>query len=117
MKKSIEKLVKSITESTSITDIYDNQICNTLSPVIDFFIFPEYLIFNATTYSSKIVSLLIFLAIIVVFGLLFEFILKKAFKQGTLLELTIKIFGKIMTIAILFYGIKIVIYLIRLKKY
>ncbi|GLV67220.1 hypothetical protein Bmyc01_58890 [Bacillus mycoides] len=36
MKKSIEKLVKSITESTSITDICDNQICNTLSPVIDF---------------------------------------------------------------------------------
>ncbi|WP_025151106.1 hypothetical protein [Bacillus sp. H1a] len=116
MKKIIEKFLKSITESTSLTDLCNNQVCNTISPVVDFIVFPEYLIFNATTYSNKIISLLIFVAIFIVLGLLFEFILKKVFKQSRLLELTIKIFGKIMTTAILFYGIKIVLYLIKLKK-
>ncbi|WP_416809100.1 hypothetical protein [Bacillus thuringiensis] len=117
MKKTIEKIIKSIIDSTSITDLCNNQLCNTLSPIIDFFIFPEYLIFKATTYSSKIIFLLLFLAIVFIFGISFEFILKKIFKQSTLLEITIKVFEKIIITAMLFYFFKAIIYLIKLKKH
>lgn len=41
MKKTVEKILKDIIDSTSITEMCDRSVCHWLQPVVDTIVFPE----------------------------------------------------------------------------
>lgn len=53
MKKTLKKIVEATTDSNSITDLCSNEACDAISPVVDFFLFPETFLFGAVTYGKK----------------------------------------------------------------
>ncbi len=72
MKKTIEKILKDIIDATSITDICDKSVCHWSQPVVDTIVFPEYYLFSSTHVKENIISLLIVLGVLLLFGLIVE---------------------------------------------
>lgn len=69
MKKTIEKILKDIIDATSLTDMCDKSVCHWLQPVVDTIVFPEYYLFSSTHVKESIISLLIVLGVLLIFGL------------------------------------------------
>lgn len=81
MKKTFEKILKEIIESTSLTDMCDKSVCHWVQPVVDTIMFPEYYLFSSTHLKENIISLLIVLGVLLIFGLIVEEMMKRIFKK------------------------------------
>ncbi len=53
MKKTVEKILKDIIDTTSITDMCDKSVCHWIQPVVDTIVFPEYYLFSSTHLKRK----------------------------------------------------------------
>lgn len=102
MKKTVEKILKDIIDSTSITDMCDRSVCHWLQPVVDTIVFPEYYVFSSTHLKENIISLLIVFGVLLIFGLIVEEMMKRIFKKNEEKYMWIhKVFEKVM-VAFLF---------------
>ena len=81
MKKTVEKILKDIIDSTSITEMCDRSVCHWLQPVVDTIVFPEYYVFSSTHLKENIISLLIVFGVLLIFGLIVEEMMKRIFKR------------------------------------
>ncbi|PGO73886.1 hypothetical protein [Bacillus cereus] len=118
MKKTVEKILKDIIHSTSITDMCDKSVWHWLQPVVDAIVFPEYYLFSSTHLKENIISLLIVFGVLLIFGLIVEEMMKRIFKKNEEKYMWIhKVFEKVMVAFLLFYGIKTIIYFIALKHH
>ena len=82
MKKTVEKILKDIIDSTSITEMCDRSVCHWLQPVVDTIVFPEYYVFSSTHLKENIISLLIVFGVLLIFGLIVEEMMKRIFKKN-----------------------------------
>ncbi|OUA52278.1 hypothetical protein [Bacillus thuringiensis] len=118
MKKTVEKILKDIIDSTSITDMCDKSVCHWLQSVVDTIVFPGYYVFSSTHLKENIISLLIVFGVLLIFGLIVEEMMKRIFKKNEEKYMWIhKVFEKVMVAFLLFYGIKTIIYFIALKHH
>ncbi|MBJ7957865.1 hypothetical protein QRE62_09575 [Bacillus mycoides] len=118
MKKTFEKILKDIIDATSITDMCDKSFCNWIQPVVDTIVFPEYYLFSSTHLKENIISLLIVLGILIIFGLILEAMMKRIFRKNEEKYVWVhKVFAKVMGAFLLFYGMKTIIYFIALKHH
>ncbi|PGT05626.1 hypothetical protein COD09_04730 [Bacillus cereus] len=110
--------MKDIIEATSITDMCDKSFCHWLQPVVDTIVFPEYYLFSSTHLKENIISLLIVLGVLLIFGLIVEEMMKRIFRRnGEKYVWVHKVFVKVMGAFLLFYGMKTIIYFIALKHH
>lgn len=118
MKKTFEKILKDIIESTSLTDMCDKSVCHWLQPVVDTIVFLEYYLFSSTHLKENIISLLIVLGILIIFGLIVEAMMKRIFRKNEEKYAWVhKVFEKVMGAFLLFYGMKTIIYFIAMKHH
>ncbi|MDG2739028.1 hypothetical protein P7M79_28080, partial [Vibrio parahaemolyticus] len=82
MKKTIEKILKDIIDATSVTDMCDRNVCHWLQPVVDTIVFPEYYLFSSNHLKENIISLLIVLGVLLIFGLIVEEMMKRIFRKN-----------------------------------
>ncbi len=121
MKKFIGKILKEMTNSTSITDICSREVCQFISPVMDPIVFPEFYLFSSTSHKESAIFLLILVGIIIVVGLVLEEIVKRILLKydsrdsGNRVILK-KMFEYIVTAFIFFYFFKAVIYFVMLNR-
>ncbi|KEK24878.1 hypothetical protein [Bacillus gaemokensis] len=119
--KLIEKILKEIVDSTSITDICNGGFCEFVSPVVDPIIFPEFHLFTSSSYKESIIFLLVLVGIFILSGFILEEILKRVFQRYCKNEenrvVFNKIFEKVMIVCISFYCIKAIIYFIIMKRH
>ncbi|MDA1678168.1 MULTISPECIES: hypothetical protein [unclassified Bacillus cereus group] len=118
MKKTIEKILKDIIDATSLTDMCDKSVCHWVQPVVDTIVFPEYYLFSSTHVKENIISLLIVLGVLLIFGLIVEEMMKRIFRRNEEKYMWVhKIFEKVMVAFLLFYSMKTIIYFIALKHH
>ncbi|WP_002149924.1 hypothetical protein [Bacillus cereus] len=118
MKKTIEKILKDIIDSTSITDMCDKSFCHWIQPVVDTIVFPEYYLFSSTHLKENIISLLIVLGVLLIFGLVVEEMMKRIFRKDEEKYMWVhKVFEKVIVAFLLFYSMKTIIYFIALKHH
>ncbi|WP_430507673.1 hypothetical protein [Rossellomorea marisflavi] len=116
MKKTLKKIVEATTDSNSITDLCSNEACDAISPVADFFLFPETFLFGAVTYGEKALSIGVFLVLIIGAGLLGDFLIRKRFRENDHLQGMVSLYEKIMVVFLSFYGLKLLFYFLRFKS-
>ncbi|WP_129111196.1 hypothetical protein [Bacillus toyonensis] len=96
----------------------DKGFCHWLQPVVDTIVFPEYYLFSSTHLKENIISLLIVLGILIIFGLILEAMMKRIFRKNEEKYVWVhKVFAKVMRAFLLFYGMKTIIYFIALKHH
>ncbi|EEM97637.1 hypothetical protein ACFVXR_13960 [Bacillus thuringiensis] len=118
MKKTVEKILKDIIDATSITDMCDRSFCNWIQPVVDTFVFPEYYLFSSTHLKENIISLLIVLGVLLIFGLIVEEMMKRIFRKNEEKYMWVhKVFEKVIVAFLLFYSMKTIIYFIALNHH
>lgn len=74
--------MKDIIDATSVTDMCDRNVCHWLQPVVDTIVFPEYYLFSSTHVKENIISLLIVLGGLLIFGLIVEEMMKRIFRKN-----------------------------------
>ncbi|AFU11763.1 TPA: malate synthase [Bacillus toyonensis] len=80
--------------------------------------FPEYYLFSSTHLKENIISLLIVLGILIIFGLMLEAMMKRIFRKNEEKYVRVhKVFAKVMGAFLLFYGMKTIIYFIALRHH
>ncbi|MBU4640895.1 malate synthase [Bacillus toyonensis] len=80
--------------------------------------FPEYYLFSSTHLKENIISLLIVLGILIIFGLMLEVMMKRIFRKNEEKYVRVhKVFAKVMGAFLLFYGMKTITYFIALRHH
>ncbi|EEM78921.1 hypothetical protein bthur0010_9810 [Bacillus thuringiensis serovar pondicheriensis BGSC 4BA1] len=80
--------------------------------------FPEYYLFSSTHVKENIISLLIVLGGLLIFGLIVEEMMKRIFRKNEEKYMWVqKIFEKVIVAFLLFYSMKTIIYFIALKHH
>ncbi|MBJ8111533.1 malate synthase [Bacillus cereus group sp. N6] len=80
--------------------------------------FLEYYLFSITHLKENIISLLIVLGVLLIFGLIVEEMMKRIFKKNEEKYMWVyKVFEKVMGAFLLFYSMKTIIYFIALKHH
>ena len=104
MKKTIEKILKEIIDATSITDMCDKSVCHWFQPVVDTIVFPEYYLFSSNHLKENIISLLIVLGVLLLFGLIVEEMMKRIFRKNEEKYMWVhNVFEKVIVAFLLFY--------------
>ncbi|CAM4000664.1 Group-specific protein [Bacillus wiedmannii] len=89
-----------------------------MQPVVDTIVFLEYYLFSITHLKENIISLLIVLGVLLIFGLIVEEMMKRIFKKNEEKYMWVyKVFEKVMGAFLLFYSMKTIIYFIALKHH
>ena len=60
----------------------DRNVCHWLQPVVDTIVFPEYYLFSSNHLKENIISLLIVLGVLLIFGLIVEEMMKRIFRKN-----------------------------------
>ncbi|SCL87105.1 Uncharacterized protein BCRIVMBC120_01089 [Bacillus wiedmannii] len=89
-----------------------------MQPVVDTIVFLEYYLFSSTLLKENIISLLIVLGVLILFGLIVEAMMKCIFRKNEEKYMWVyKVFEKVMGAFLLFYSMKTIIYFIALKHH
>ncbi|KZD28849.1 hypothetical protein B4082_5022 [Bacillus cereus] len=80
--------------------------------------FSEYYLFSSTHLKENIISLLIVLGVLLIFGLIVEEMMKRIFRKNEEKYMWVhKVFVKVIVAFLLFYSMKTIIYFIALKHH